>query len=503
MKIIAMYLPQFHRVAENDAWWGEGFTDWVSSSEAKPVFEGHYQPHVPLNKNYYDLLDKKTMVWQAGLMKQYGIDGLCFYHYWFEKGQKILEKPAENLREWKDVEMPFCFSWANETWARSWAGIKGANVWSELTETQDGLGDGVLFRQDYGNRKDWEEHFMYLLPFFKDDRYIKIDNKPVFMIYKMNQIHCIGSMLECWRELASENGLDGIYIIAGNGEGVEKGVADAHYYHEPVHANRKVLQGMYGDGVKRLLYTEVWNEILLSDKGREKTYFSGFVAYDDSPRRGKHGVVIENNTPQLFGGFLAQLLAKNEANGNDLTFINAWNEWGEGMHLEPDEKYGYEYLEQINLAKRTYKDLIHFYAQTHIKDQEDRNEKHELYLNDLDKWMVNRERGLNIGDWLTKNGFNDVAVYGCGIMGRHLIRELIDDKNVKLSYIIDKERQVLKADVNCFVPGETLPWTDVVIISSYYHIDSIKDVLPRGLSIISLRDIILEQFEGGTDARDV
>ena len=118
MKVIAMYLPQFHRVKENDEWWGEGFTEWTAVRGAKQLFNGHYQPRIPQNRNYYDLLEKDTMLWQASLMKQYGIDGMCIYHYWFKDGRKILEKPAENLLQWKDVDMPFCFSWANETWAR-------------------------------------------------------------------------------------------------------------------------------------------------------------------------------------------------------------------------------------------------------------------------------------------------------------------------------------------------------------------------------------------------
>ena len=133
MKVIAMYLPQFHKVKENDEWWGDGFTDWVSARQAVPLFDDHYQPHIPQNRNYYDLTDKKTILWQAELMKKYGVDGVCMYHYWFKDGRKILEKPAENLLQWKDVNMPYCFCWANETWARSWSNIKG-NVWSNLSE---------------------------------------------------------------------------------------------------------------------------------------------------------------------------------------------------------------------------------------------------------------------------------------------------------------------------------------------------------------------------------
>lgn len=123
MKIFTMYLPQFHRTLENDAWWGEGFTDWVSTKNVAPLFSGHVQPRIPLNSNYYDLTEKETMKWQAELMHQYGIDGMCIYHYWFKDGRKVLEKPAENLLKWKDIDMPFCFYWANESWARSWSNV--------------------------------------------------------------------------------------------------------------------------------------------------------------------------------------------------------------------------------------------------------------------------------------------------------------------------------------------------------------------------------------------
>ena len=130
VKVVAMYLPQFHRTDENDKWWGEGFTDWVAVKEAEPVFEGHIQPRVPLNENYYNLMDREVMQWQAELAKKYNVYGFCFYHYWFKKGQKLLEKPAENLLNWKDIDMKFCFSWANVTWARTWSKITSKNEWS-------------------------------------------------------------------------------------------------------------------------------------------------------------------------------------------------------------------------------------------------------------------------------------------------------------------------------------------------------------------------------------
>ena len=177
MKTIAMFLPQFHRVKENDEWWGEGYTDWMAVKNAQKLFDEHYQPREPLQENYYDLLDKKTFEWQAGLMHKYDIDGLCFYHYYFKDGKKILEKPAENLLQWKDVDMPFCFCWDNTPWARTWSTIGEKAIWSDKYEKKyDQEGNGILLEQSYGGEKEWREHFQYLLPFFKDNRYLKKKN---------------------------------------------------------------------------------------------------------------------------------------------------------------------------------------------------------------------------------------------------------------------------------------------------------------------------------------
>lgn len=136
IRTIAMYLPQFHCIPENDAWWGKGFTEWSTVKAAKPLYESHGQPRIPLNQNYYNLLEKETMLWQAELMHQYGIDGLCFYHYYFKNGKKILEKPAENLLCWKDVNIPFCFCWDSASWARTWSNV-GGNSWADTFEKKE------------------------------------------------------------------------------------------------------------------------------------------------------------------------------------------------------------------------------------------------------------------------------------------------------------------------------------------------------------------------------
>ena len=160
MKIIAFYLPQFHNIPENDEWWGDGFTEWVNVKKAKPLFDGHVQPKEPLNDNYYNLLDDNIKIWQAKIAKEYGVYGFCYYHYWFN-GKLLLEKPMEQMLNNKKIDIPFCISWANEPWTKAWVNEKK-----------------VLIPQSYGGVNEWKEHFDYLLPFFKDERYIKVHNKP-------------------------------------------------------------------------------------------------------------------------------------------------------------------------------------------------------------------------------------------------------------------------------------------------------------------------------------
>ena len=198
MRIIAFYLPQFHNIPENDEWWGDGFTEWVNVKKAEPIYEGHEQPRVPLDGNYYNLLDDDVKIWQAELAKKYGIYGFCYYHYWFN-GKLLLEKPMEQMLENKKVDLPFCVCWANEPWTRAWVGEKK-----------------VLIGQEYGTEKEWKEHFDYMLPFFRDDRYIKEDNRPLYVIYRPEIIPCLQEMLALWDKLAKENGFDGMCFAYQN-----------------------------------------------------------------------------------------------------------------------------------------------------------------------------------------------------------------------------------------------------------------------------------------------
>ena len=194
MKIIAFYLPQFHTIPENDEWWGEGFTEWSNVKAAKQLFENHRQPRVPLDNKYYNLLDRDTLAWQIELAKKYGVYGFCFYHYYFD-GHMLLEKPMEIMRNDPTLNIPYCISWANENWTNAWKA--DGNV-------------KTLIQQTYGDKGQWRAHFEYLLPFFKDENYIKEDNRPFFVIYRPEIIPCLNEMLDYWNQLAIENGFCGM-----------------------------------------------------------------------------------------------------------------------------------------------------------------------------------------------------------------------------------------------------------------------------------------------------
>lgn len=500
MKIVTMYLPQFHRVTENDEWWGEGFTDWDTVKSAKPLFEGHLQPNIPKDNRYYDLTDKDTMLWQADLMHRYGIDGICMYHYWFRNGRRILEKPEQNLLKWKEVDMPFCFCWANETWARSWSNVKTKNTWASTFENEKsivGEDDGILLMQDYGDKAQWEAHFEYLLPYFLDERYICIDEKPVFLIYRMSLIPCAEDMIDCWRKLAVENGLEGLYIIGCNCTRDMGKTLDGQLFHEPQSSVRNIRNRTSELGIPaRIPAEKVWEEILKTeDIYKMQPFFEGFSGYDDTPRRGIEGVVITDNDPNVFGINIAKLMKKNEDFGTAITFVNALNEWGEGMYLEPDEMKGYALLEALKEAKNSYinagyetkKDTLgEEYWQLKVFSQRvDRN------LQVLDQWLNLSESGISLAGHISRRLGNNIAVYGYGILGKHLCRQLIAE-GMHISYLVDKNIVSSPAGVRLYSPQDDLPDCPCMIVTAPYYYEEIKEaMIKKGLrNILSIEDIV-------------
>ena len=355
MKILAIYLPQFHEVEENNKWWGNGYTEWSAVKKAKPLFKGHIQPKIPLNNNSYDLSDEsaKTWKWQADLANQYGIHGFCIYHYWF-KGRQILEKPMEILLKHPEININYSIIWANEDWTRTWYGNSKE----------------VLLKQEYGSEQDWEKHFLYLLKFFRDKRYIKIEGKPVVNIYRSHHIKDLDKIRFCWDNLAKKNGFDGIYIVAANNHQkieTREELVDAYYNFEPGYtlkhrlsklntfkyiisvASRRLYNKLVKDRkvVEHMIDAKwIYNRNFRPNGNSEKRVFLGsFTTWDNTPRVSYRGIIYKNTSPENFHNNLKQL--KQVTKNNDFVYINSWNEWGEGCYLEPDEKTGFQYLEAI------------------------------------------------------------------------------------------------------------------------------------------------------------
>lgn len=342
-KIIAFYLPQYHTIPENDKWWGEGFTEWTNTKKAKPLFKGHQQPKTPLNDNYYCLLDKETQEWQAKLAQENGVDGFCYYHYWFN-GKMLLEKPMEMMLENENMKLPFCISWANEPWARTW----------------DGKDKEVLMPQSYGSEKEWKAHFEYLLQFFKDMRYIKIDNKPVFLIYRTSNIPNCEDMVDYWNNLCKENGFNGIYLIETMNSFQNKSYisnSSAVVEFEPMLTIRHYLP-LYKQGVRyfkkklsildTLDYKYVQDRVVNKNVNYGKKKFLGtFISWDNTARKKSKGLILTNDNPEIFGEYLRKQIDKANEINSDFIFVNAWNEWAEGTYLEPDTINKNAYLDKI------------------------------------------------------------------------------------------------------------------------------------------------------------
>lgn len=346
-KLIAFYLPQFHETPENNRWWGKGFTEWTNTRKAKPLFNGHYQPREPYRDFYYDLTDPRVREWQANLAKTYGIYGFCYYHYWFN-GKRLLEKPFDAVLASGKPDFPFCLSWANESWTRKW----------------DGGSKDVIMPQHYGGEKDWEAHFNYLLNAFQDERYIRIDDKPLFIIYRPEVIPNLTKMLDYWDTLAKQNGLKGIYFVQTfNGFRPLKPNKrfDAAVEFEPhftlAHGNCtnpwKQMDG-YAGKKKILDYDNIWSCMLNRNRIQHKKVFLGaFNDWDNTARMRQAGTVYNGANPSKFESYLSrQIQRASNVYTSEFVFINAWNEWAEGAYLEPDKRFKYQYLEAVRNALR-------------------------------------------------------------------------------------------------------------------------------------------------------
>lgn len=351
---IAFYLPQFHPIPENDEWWGKGFTEWTNVSRARPLFKGHQQPHLPADLGFYDLRLPEVREEQAAMARQCGIHGFCYYHYWFND-KRLLERPFSDVLESGRPDLPFCLCWANENWTRAW----------------DGDNKDVLIGQKYSERDD-RKHIAWLVNAFRDDRYIRIAGKPIFLVYRAAQLPDALKTTSIWREEALRLGIGEIYLcrvesFADECEDPSKIGFDAavefqpdwHSLGLPLRRNRfwRLLTRLHLSDTsyqsnKIYEYASITRNMLQKSVPAYTRFPCVTPGWDNTSRRKTNAVIFKDSTPDLYEQWLRQVIEKfvpSSAEEN-LVFINAWNEWGEGNHLEPCQKWGRAYLEATRNA---------------------------------------------------------------------------------------------------------------------------------------------------------
>ena len=376
-RLIAFYLPQFHPIPENDEWWGRGFTEWTNVAKARPLFKGHYQPRLPADLGYYDLRVPEVREAQAELARNAGIEGFCYYHYWFA-GKRLLERPFEEVVASGRPDFPFCVCWANQTWSGVWHGSP----------------DRVLVEQTYPGPEDNRKHFMALLSAFLDKRYMRVDGRPIFVIYRPTEFLNVATFIREWQELAVQSGLPGIHFVAHlfhyettwdyissgfescvvvNSQKVFGVSARKLFFSANGNGSRTNLQRIQtatnGDFSKGELHHWMWRRLrkslgrysyvrlyrhavpYLLDGCTEQANVYPCVTpnWDNTARSGVRGIVLHESTPELFRVHLrdALSLVQSRPTNQRLVFIKSWNEWAEGNYLEPDQEFGHGYLKVV------------------------------------------------------------------------------------------------------------------------------------------------------------
>lgn len=343
-RLIAFYLPQFHPVPENDEWWGKGFTEWTNVAKAKPLFRGHYQPHLPADLGFYDLRVPEVRIAQAELAKEYGIEGFCYWHYWFGNGRRLLERPFNEVLHSGKPDFPFCLAWANDSWTGIWHGAPGR----------------ILVEQKYPGPEDYKAHFYAVLDAFHDRRYMTVHGEKIFIIYNPKMLPNARAFTDQWRELASKEGLKGIHFVAhavkSNPQkyGCDACVENVPFLRIPLSfwerlkslINRHMIGKRFPMTRSYPEFVNYLNNIPLSPH----EYPLVIPNWDNTPRSGTNGLVLLGSTPELFKDMLQKAIMKIGHISdfeNRIIFVKAWNEWAEGNHLEPDRRYGHAYLKII------------------------------------------------------------------------------------------------------------------------------------------------------------
>ena len=348
IRVIAYYLPQFHPIKENDEWWGKGFTEWTNVGKAKKLFKDHYQPRVPADLGYYDLRMAEAREAQASLAKLSGIEGFCYWHYWFA-GRRLLEKPFNEVLKSKQPSLPFSLAWANETWS---------GIWNNNPKR-------ILLEQTYPGIDDYKNHFLDTLPAFQDNRYIKINGKLLFVIYKPFNLPNPKLLFDTWNNLAIQNGLDGFYFVgvsskpdietnlilemgfdAVNSYRINEAQSSLSEIQKKYYAiSRKLFSGNIG--LTKYDYSEIMKNWIKPDDFKENIIPSLVPNWDNSPRSGKNAIILHNSTPELFENHLEEVINTVSKKENKLIFLKSWNEWAEGNYVEPDLKFGLGYINKL------------------------------------------------------------------------------------------------------------------------------------------------------------
>jgi lipopolysaccharide biosynthesis protein len=345
VRAIAFYLPQYHPIPENDAWWGKGFTEWTNVRRAQPNFRGHEQPRVPGEFGWYDLRDPAVREAQAAMARAHGVYGFCYYHYWFN-GRRLLEQPLDAVLASGAPDFPFCVCWANENWTRRW----------------DGLDDEILLAQRY-SVDDNANMFSSLLPLFRDPRYIRVDGRPLLLVYKSQLVPELAATASRWRRIAEQEGVGDPYLVACETADLPAPATfgfDALAEFPPHRSQMVRLEARTRElrpdftGIVASYRAQV-AQSLRRRPGKEPVFRCVMPAWDNTARRQERATTFVGSSPELFGWWVEQIAAETRMRfrgGERLLFVNAWNEWGEGCSLEPDARYGRQYLEAFRDAIR-------------------------------------------------------------------------------------------------------------------------------------------------------
>ena len=373
-RIIGLYLPQYHPIPENDEWWGKGFTEWTNVAKAKPLFRGHYQPRIPADLGFYDLRLPEVREQQAELAREAGLEGFCYYHYWFGNGKQLLQRPFEEVLASGKPDFPFCLCWANHDWtSKTWQ--KGSSL----------RRDTMIMKMEY-SREDYVHHFNYLLPAFRDPRYINVDGKPLFAVWQPKGIPDCREFIDLWQQLARENGLKGIHFV-GQTDNTGKTLTGqkANYYSadKAKEYYQSVLDlgfdAVMSQGYRRAValvqgrvkmmwnlltfnsflpsyskmdYTRLMVNYYVEEDKWENVYPTLLPQWDRTPRAGSKTEIVTGSTPEKFQFYTERAiqLLSNKQPEHQILFLKAWNEWGEGDYVEPDQKFGHGWLQAIRMA---------------------------------------------------------------------------------------------------------------------------------------------------------